>query len=519
MRFFLNARRFVERRAELLAFGALSLFVYVFHFGFHEPWRDESQAWLIARAESSRTLMEELRFEGHPPLPYFLLDFVTRLAAPIPLALLAALNTAVLLSGTCAFLRAMGTTRRAAILFTVAVSCTYFYAYELGVVARAYGIGIGLAFFMTARLQRALETGEKRELVHAGLLGAAAALTSATAAVHVLAAVVVFSAVWSLSRPTLALGRLAPIAIAMFVVRDVTQHNPARYVQFESPPQPDRTMEFDWTETRRWLGELFGFRSADTWWSTADLHLSVAEFDRAVEWLRILVVVCVALNGLRFIREWRTALFIPLAGALEVAGIFYVVFYRGLVPDYRHWTFVMTTTTVVLGGLCLTTTRRGVGIVMLRRAALVLLAPWLWNQARVAYSNFEQDFSYPFSETKHFARSLPHGARIIAMREMMGTSISYWRPDVVVRSPNHGGRYFTYVRWDISTSSVPLHELVREECGMSPTGTVYFFGAPNGAPPQCVEPMYTPYDGPKARTDEYDQGFVAHCACSIRPRP
>ncbi len=137
-----------------------------------------------------------MRFESHPPLPYLILDSLARLHAPLPLAILAAINTAFLLGGTNALVRAMGASRRSGIVFTLVCACTYIYVYELGVVARAYGLGLGLAFWMMAAMHRALARGEHRDRRIAGFTGAASALTSATAAVYVAAAVVVFGVMW-----------------------------------------------------------------------------------------------------------------------------------------------------------------------------------------------------------------------------------------------------------------------------------------------------------------------------------
>lgn len=513
-----DARRTVAKHAERFAFGAVVLFVFCFHAAYHEPWRDEAQAWLISRAESLGTLMQALRYESHPPLVYLILDPLAHVGAPLPLAFLAALNTAFLLGGTHALLRAMGATRRTAIAFTIVCACTYIYVYELGVVARAYGLGLGLAFWMMAAMHRALAKGEHRDLRIAGLAGAASALTSATAAVYVAVAVVVFGVMWIFAQPNRRIVRvawLAPIAPAMWLVHEVTKPLPDRWIQFEHLELPQRTWDVDWRESRKWLQEIFGSGSSNSWWPTKDIPAS--HFDWAVEGLRMLVVAVVVVNGIRFVREWRTAFFVPVASALQVAAIFYVIFYRGLRPDYRHWAFVMGSAQVVLGGLCLVATRNALLLKALRRATLVLLAPWLWNQTVTAYSNLSQDAAHPFSLTKEFARALPHGARVIVDRDVFGTSISYWRPDVVTRSPEHRGRYFTYVRWDRAEYRASARLLAHDECGKSATRTVYVFGNLADVPSHCASPMTPPYTGVKARTDEYSSEWAVSCDCLLRP--
>lgn len=50
--------------------------VYVLFNGillwYHEPWRDEANVWLMARALSPLQLLKEIKYQGHPCLWYFL---------------------------------------------------------------------------------------------------------------------------------------------------------------------------------------------------------------------------------------------------------------------------------------------------------------------------------------------------------------------------------------------------------------------------------------------------------------
>ena len=39
----------------------------------HESWRDEAQAWQIARQSGLKELFEQLKYEGHPCLWYLVL--------------------------------------------------------------------------------------------------------------------------------------------------------------------------------------------------------------------------------------------------------------------------------------------------------------------------------------------------------------------------------------------------------------------------------------------------------------
>lgn len=47
----------------------------------HEPWRDEYQAWMVARdAATIPELFENVKYEGNPALRHFILFVVTRLS-------------------------------------------------------------------------------------------------------------------------------------------------------------------------------------------------------------------------------------------------------------------------------------------------------------------------------------------------------------------------------------------------------------------------------------------------------
>lgn len=56
-------------------------FLMGFFFIFlHEPWRDEQQAWLLARESTSFTeLLSHLKYEGHPPIWHLCLMVITRI--------------------------------------------------------------------------------------------------------------------------------------------------------------------------------------------------------------------------------------------------------------------------------------------------------------------------------------------------------------------------------------------------------------------------------------------------------
>jgi hypothetical protein len=106
--------------------------VVTFH---HELWRDEVQAWLLARDSASvPELLANMRYEGHPALWHLLLLPLTRIfATPVAmqgLHLLLATATVYLFARWAPF------SRLQKILFCFG----YFPFYEYGIIARNYGL-------------------------------------------------------------------------------------------------------------------------------------------------------------------------------------------------------------------------------------------------------------------------------------------------------------------------------------------------------------------------------------------
>ena len=144
-------RRFIEAvrtRADLLlAVGMTAAFlVYVgWTAALHEMWRDELQAWLLARDSTGPIdLHRHLKYEGHPGLWHLLLLPLTRLSwNPVGMQVLHLLIAA---AAVFLFLRYARFNRLARCLFALG----YFPAYEYAVVCRNYGVGMLLLFAFAA---------------------------------------------------------------------------------------------------------------------------------------------------------------------------------------------------------------------------------------------------------------------------------------------------------------------------------------------------------------------------------
>ena len=111
----------------------------------HEMWRDELQAWQIARdSHSVGQLFANLRYEGHPGLWHGLLYLVSAVAdRPLGMQLL---HLAIAAGAVYVFLRFAPFGRLEKLLFTFG----YFPLYEYATISRNYGLGVLLVFCFCA---------------------------------------------------------------------------------------------------------------------------------------------------------------------------------------------------------------------------------------------------------------------------------------------------------------------------------------------------------------------------------
>jgi len=111
----------------------------------HEMWRDEHQAWLVARdANSLSQLLDNMNYEGNPALWHFFLYWITRVTHdPIYMQ---AFHLLVATSFIFIFNRYAPLSNLYKILF----SFGYFPLYEYAVISRSYALGILLVFGICA---------------------------------------------------------------------------------------------------------------------------------------------------------------------------------------------------------------------------------------------------------------------------------------------------------------------------------------------------------------------------------
>lgn len=131
----------------LVAFIVFAILVSV-TFYYHELWRDEWQAFGIARnSQSLAELMHNKAYEGHPLLWFLLLFGVTRLTtSPVAMQVL---HLLIALGGMGIFLRYFP--GKAWLKYLLLFG--YFFVYEYTVISRNYGMGYALAFAVLAAMQ------------------------------------------------------------------------------------------------------------------------------------------------------------------------------------------------------------------------------------------------------------------------------------------------------------------------------------------------------------------------------
>lgn len=163
----------------ILAYGALATFLW----SIHEPWRDEAQAWLIARdVESPLQLFGLMGYEGSPALWHLLIMPLARLGLPFwsigVLHLLIILAAVVVLHLRAPF----------PLWQRVLITGGYFFAYEYSALARNYAVSV-LLLFLIATLHA---DRFRKPFLYAGLL-----FLLANANVHSLVAAFALSAAFA----------------------------------------------------------------------------------------------------------------------------------------------------------------------------------------------------------------------------------------------------------------------------------------------------------------------------------
>jgi hypothetical protein len=138
-------------RGVLMTLVALAMLLLKFQY--HELWKDEWQAWLMARDMGWGELLGSLYYEGHPALWYLYLKVWTLISSGTGMseALAMSLGHSALVLG---FLYVLFFRTSFSVWSVLAISLGYYFFFEYGVVNRGYVLVMILAIW-SARLMKA----------------------------------------------------------------------------------------------------------------------------------------------------------------------------------------------------------------------------------------------------------------------------------------------------------------------------------------------------------------------------
>ena len=136
---FSNKENF-SNHEKIIFLGIFSIVASLVLFN-HEMWRDEIQAWLLARDSSNfLNLLNNLRYEGHTPLWHFLLFPLTKLQLSISSMQFLSLIIGILTASVILFISPFDRLEKLLFIFG------YYFFYEYVILSRNYGISLLLLF-------------------------------------------------------------------------------------------------------------------------------------------------------------------------------------------------------------------------------------------------------------------------------------------------------------------------------------------------------------------------------------
>ena len=122
-----------SKKINLFFWIIISIGLIVYKLSFHELWKDEWQAWLVARDLSLSSMLAFLNYEGHPSLWYLYLKAWTILPIQEHILLQMSHGVLVVVALYYLFVRIGLPT-----LWKVLISFSYFIVFEYGVINRGY---------------------------------------------------------------------------------------------------------------------------------------------------------------------------------------------------------------------------------------------------------------------------------------------------------------------------------------------------------------------------------------------
>lgn len=452
--------------------SAQAICLSLFHKNFHEPWRDEVQHLLLSFAHPTLgSLLSALRFEGHPPLLHLLYRTLGLGLEPRQiLAVVSGLGYFVLGTSFYALLLASEVAVPLAGAAAGLLSLTYVATYELGVISRGYGLGLGLALWGAA----ALIEGEKGKSSRAAgfLFLALAAFTSVHSALLAYCLLLPFLLRWAMqgNRRALifaALTQAVPIGLLVWLLRA----NPDRMPSFVEASVTGIGMKLfhlvQQIENGHHVWQLLdaiNYRFSDfvfpvPWWNF--------EYSEILRWIgvRIFWMLLIATVGSQLNRRHQRRLTTIVMVTVIFSVLLFDFFFRYLYPSsFRHhlffyfplFVFIVVHWMRVAGDTPsphATPLRLGFqkGCATIGLTTLGLLFCFQMMAGALALGS---DYFWYFSQTAMAPAFIPNSPKSIVMvdSDFTGTAIALYLPQAKLYSRIAGGRSFSYVKWDSARS-------------------------------------------------------------------
>jgi len=122
-----------SKKINFIFWIVISIGLIIYKLTFHELWKDEWQAWLVARDLGLGDMLAFLNYEGHPSLWYLYLKAWTILPIQEHILLQIAHSSLLLITFYYLFVRIKLPT-----LWKILISLSYFFVFEYGVINRGY---------------------------------------------------------------------------------------------------------------------------------------------------------------------------------------------------------------------------------------------------------------------------------------------------------------------------------------------------------------------------------------------
>lgn len=470
-----DARAALLRRAAPLLraapFAIMPALTALFDSRYHEFWRDEAQAVLVARDVPSPEWLVAMRMEGGPFFFHAWLRLALTVLSPVG-ALLAvgALGVLLLQLGTFRLLEAIGAGRTRSMLLSFAFSASYIYAYELGVVIRPYAMGLGLALLALAYLRDGLRTWQRRYVIAGTVAGSLSVLTSSHSACIAGGAFLVFG--------LLALTRRGGLRVGWPILASLPCFGLTLFLGLPFGPRPVVPVAESRLLQRAPQVFLSSFVPQDWWsisWRAPHAVLDAVNLGRHWALLGIAIALCLGLVAQLFSSPsmWRLSVFDVLAPAVGATAVLEIVIdhYWG---GPRHLVFMAVPFLVIIAGWGAAASPTAPALRALRWCSLGALAPWLAVEVALAYWNAAADVVGSFSDTKGIAYLMPPDAHVVADAFHIDVGLLLWRPGMVTRGTDASGAHRTYTVWDRDLrATVPPAPLVAAECAEAPDRVYY----------------------------------------------